>query len=94
VQVATVELIAINPVKVAQVVLMPQVVVETMEEDKQAVIVMLLQAEPFVSYGDSTVLSLQPTQVICKNNLYKKALRSLIFLLNTTKDNILWHHQT
>ena len=79
VQVVPVELIPIKLVKVVQVVLMQPLVEETMEEGKPVVRVMLLQAEQFVLYGDSTVHSPQPTQVICKNNLYKKALRSLIF---------------
>jgi hypothetical protein len=50
-----------------------------MGEDKQAVKVILQQAEPFVLYGDSTVRSRQLIQVICKNNIYNKAPKSLIF---------------
>jgi hypothetical protein len=50
-----------------------------MGEDKQAVKVILQQAEPFVLYGDSTVRSRQLIPVICKNNFYKKALRALFF---------------
>jgi hypothetical protein len=77
-QVATVELMPIKPAKVGQVVLMPLVVVETTEEDKPVARVILLQAEPFVLYGDSTVHSLQLTLVIYKiNNFFQKALRSL-----------------
>jgi hypothetical protein len=81
VQVAMVVLTLIKPAKVVQVVLMRLVVEETMEEDKQAVKVILQQAEPFVLYGDSTVRSRQLTQVICKKQSLQKGSRSLFCYL-------------
>jgi hypothetical protein len=75
VQVAMVVLTLIKPAKVVQVVLMRLVVEETMEEDKQAVKVILQQAEPFVLYGDSTVRSHQLILPTSKNNLYSKGTK-------------------